>query len=315
MKTTAIKAWIALIALMASGYGVVVAQTLDCSCERNTAVAFACTESLRAPDGTTLPNERLSDVRISYPELYSGIGSQGARPLPQNRNPVLFFEERANWPALGIAQPRTAWEYAQRGIYRQDERENDPGSLEAAVADYLKAEEESNGRILIVESRLAYISLQEGERRAENNDETGAMQCFDEAIERFCRVLEEAPFHQGVHFERGEALKDKFDITTDQMTRQSLFNQARQSFQCELELAPNSQRTHFALAELYMEEGCTDVFGPNPGPCQQGAITSLDVYLRQARWHSDTQPIRLLKAQMYCQDLGGARPPNRPGCQ
>lgn len=314
MKTTAIKAWIASIALVAGGYGVIMAQEPNCSCEHNTSVSLTCTASLSAPEGTTLPNERLSDVRVSYPELHAGIGSQGAQPLLQRQeeqNPLFFFEERANWPALGISQPRTAWEYAQRGIYRQDEREN----IAAAVADYLKAEEDSNGRILIVESRLAYIALKEGERLGKEGNNTGAMACFDEAIERFCRVLEEAPDQQGVHFERGEAYQDKFKMTDpqDAPARQSGFDQAMQAFQCELKLAPNSQRTHFALAELFMEEGCKQILDDTQ--CRQGARTSLDVYLRQARWHSDTQPIRILKAQQSCGILGGNPPTDRPGCQ
>jgi hypothetical protein len=69
--------------------------------------------------------------------LHSGIGSQGALPQLQSPNPVFFFEAKVNWPALNIEQPRTAWEYAQRGIYRQDSL-ND---LEGAKADYQQSEQ------------------------------------------------------------------------------------------------------------------------------------------------------------------------------
>ena len=88
---------------------------------------------------------------------------------------------------------------------------------------------------------------------------------------------------------------------------------AEQELKCELELAPNSQRTQYALAELFMENACAQILGATQ--CQTGAINALDVYLRQARWHSDTRPIRILKAQQQCQTLNGVAPADRPGCQ
>jgi tetratricopeptide (TPR) repeat protein len=220
--------------------------------------------------------------------LYSGIGSQGALPQLQSRNPVFFFEAKVNWPALNIEQPRTAWEYAQRGIYRQDSLDD----LEGAKADYQQSEL-MNDRILIVQARLGVIALLENRP--------------DDAMRHLKHVAEEAPFHEGVHLKLAEAYEQKNDLV-----------RAEEAFRRELELAPNSQVTHFALAELFfplaMAGTCASMFAP-PKDCRQEAINAIDAYLRQARWHSDTQPLRILKAQSYCQQLTGApAPPPEPGC-
>lgn len=220
--------------------------------------------------------------------LYSGIGSQGALPQLQSPNPVFFFEERVNWPALNIEQPRTAWEYAQRGIYRQDSLDD----LEGAKADYQQSAMMSK-RILIVQARLGVIALLENRP--------------DDAIVHLERVAEEAPYHEGVHLKLAEAYEQKNDLV-----------KAEEELKKELELAPNSQVTHFALAELFfpiaMPDACASVFGAAKD-CRQEAISSIDAYLRQARWHSDTQPLRILKAQRYCQRLTGAPElPLEPGC-
>ncbi|MDH3601195.1 MAG: hypothetical protein OEU26_16365 [Candidatus Tectomicrobia bacterium] len=219
--------------------------------------------------------------------LYRGLDSQGALPQLQSPNPVFFFEEKVNWPALNIAQPRTAWEYAQRGIYRQDSL-NDLGG---AKADYQQSEQ-MNARILIVQARLGVIALLENRP--------------DDAILHLEHVAEEAPFHEGVHLKLAEAYEQKNDLV-----------RAEAEFRRELALAPNSQVTHFALAELFFPlvtaGTCASVFGAAID-CRQEAINSIDAYLRQARWHSDTQPLRILKARMYCQQLTATVPPE-PGCQ
>lgn len=228
------------------------------------------------------------EARYDEP-LYRGLDSQGALPQMQSPNPVFFFEERVNWPALNIEQPRTAWEYAQRGIYRQDHLED----LEAAKADYQQSEQ-MNDRILIVQARLGVIALLENQP--------------DEAIEHLEHVAEEAPFHEGVYLKLGEAYKQKNDLV-----------RAEQEFRRELELAPNSQVTHYALMELFFplarDGTCASVFGPAVD-CRQRAINAIDAYLRQARWHSDTQPLRIIKARRYCQLLlSPVVPSPEPGCQ
>lgn len=226
------------------------------------------------------------EVKGTYPPLHAGIGSQGAQPLPQAPDPVLFFEGKVNWPALGIAGPRTAWEYAQRGIYRQDELEDIAG----AVADYLKSES-MNDRILIVQARLGVIALKEGVRLEKAGNHAASLNQLEAAIAHFDHILEEAPFHQGIHFKRGEAYEHKHAITHDPDD----LAKAEAAFRAELALAPNSQRTHFALAQLFRKENRL-----------QEAIDALDAYLRQAKWHSDPYPFRILKARQLRQELAAA---------
>jgi len=227
------------------------------------------------------------EYNVDYEPLYRGLDSQGGQPAVQSPNPVFFFEAKVNWPALKIDQPRTAWEYAQRGMYRQDAL----GDVAGAKADYEESER-LNRRILIVQARLGVMALQEG--RA------------DDAIRHLDHVVEEAPFHEGVHLKLAEAYEQKGDPV-----------KAEEAYKKELALVPNSQVTHFALAELFyplaLAGTCAQTFDADKD-CRQEAITALDHYLRQARWHSDTQPIRILKARGLCRQLGADIPPET-GCQ
>lgn len=224
---------------------------------------------------------------VDYDPLYRGLDSQGGQPAAQSPNPVFFFEAKVNWPALKVAEPRTAWEYAQRGMYRQD----DLGDLEAAKADYEKSEQ-MNDRILIVQARLGVIALQEGRP--------------DDALRHLEHVAEEAPFHEGVHLKLAEAYEQKGELV-----------KAEAAYKKELRLVPDSQITHLALAELFyplvVAGTCAQSFDANKD-CRREAITALDHYLRQARWHSDTRPLRILKARRLCQELGATVSPEI-GCQ
>src|SRR5260370_32695616 len=56
---------------------------------------------------------------------------QTTNPNYPNRNPF-YVEGKVDYEKLGIASPGNAWEYAQRGIYRQDDLED----IAVAVADY-----------------------------------------------------------------------------------------------------------------------------------------------------------------------------------
>ncbi len=156
-----------------------------------------------------------------------------------------------------------------------------------------------NGRIVIVQARLGVIALYE--KRP------------DDAIRHLNHVLEEVPFHEGVNLKLGEAYELKYEMDHD---HQHLIK-AEAAFRKELELSPNSQVTHFALATLLAEHAmagtCATVFGAAKD-CHQDAKDSLDAYLHQARWHSDTQPYRILKARRLCLQLQGTVPVE-PGCQ
>jgi tetratricopeptide (TPR) repeat protein len=197
--------------------------------------------------------------------LHAGIGSQGGQPDRQSPDPTFYFEERVNWPALvrqipgcenvspADCQPRSAWEYAPRGIYKQDELE----TMEAAVEDYRKSEETTT-RIQIVQARLGVIEKREAREREESGDYAGAVEHAEAAIEHFDHILEEAPFHQGVPFLLAEANEIKYKGLKGlgrATEAAAALEKAEEEFERELTLAPASQRTHLALAVLFIEEG------------------------------------------------------------
>src|SRR5690242_1407936 len=63
-----------------------------------------------------------------------GVTYQTANPNYPIRNPF-YFEGRVDWDLLKIEQPSNAWEYAQRGIHKQDDLEDFAGAME----DYRKS--------------------------------------------------------------------------------------------------------------------------------------------------------------------------------
>ena len=231
-----------------------------------------------------------------YDPLYAGIGSQGGEPSEQKPDPTFFFEDRVNWPALQKqipgGEPRTAWEYGQRGMYKQDELEDVAG----AVVDY-KTSESMNPRIQIVQARLGVIALKDAEHLEEQGQYQQAVTRLDDAIGRFDHILEESPYHQGLHYLLGEAYEAKhtaLDHLGDASGSADALAKAEEEFQQELNLAPASQRTHLALAELLIGEGRNDQ-----------AVQHLTVYLCQAKLHSDTVPLRILQARKEREDLTG----------
>lgn len=259
-----------------------------------------------------------------YGPLHKGIGSQGGQPKDQtDPDPTFFFEERVNWPALQRhipgGEPRTAWEYAQRGMYKQDELAYgavDPADrehyMEEAIADYNKSEElsrkaqveedgqpaeEHHPRILIVQARLAVIEFKEGEELEHEGKYEEALVPLESAKGRLEFILEESPFHQGVPFLLGEVFEVEHKIYSalgNTAKSKESFDEAVKYFKEELKLAPGSQRTHYVLAELLEEEGDT-----------QEALAHLDTYLCQAKLHSDTEPFRILKARKKREELAG----------
>lgn len=262
-------------------------------------VAAAALFAIAGPAAAQVPP---SERQYTQP-LHAGIGSQAGQPDPQPVDPTFFFEERVNWPALARqipgcenvapadCQPRSAWEYAQRGMYKQDELENIP----AAVEDYRKSEE-MNNRIQIVQARLGVIEKREAEELKEAGQYESALTHIEVAIEHFDHILEEAPNHQGVPFLLGEAYEIKYELLKElgrAGDAAEALAKAEEEFMRELELAPASQRAHLALAELFIEEGR-----------DSEALPHLETYLCQAQWNSDQFPYRILKAQKERQQLG-----------
>lgn len=221
----------------------------------------------------------VSQFRGQFSPLHAGIDSPGAVLAPQNPNPQHFFEFRVDWPLLNISEPRTAWEYTQRGIYFQD----DVGDLNAAMANYMRADELERARscapgippvpgracLQILHGRLANIYLESGQ--------------FQRAIDELDFILEENPFAPGLHFELAEAYV-------------GLGNRAKaiEEFGRELEIQPCHQATHFELGELLLEEGD-----------EIGGRQHLTEYLQQALLHCDSFPHKILKARRLLSQHGG----------
>src|ERR1043166_7992728 len=63
-----------------------------------------------------------------------GVTYQTTNPNYPVRNPF-YFEGRVDWDLVKIDQPSNAWEYAQRGIHKQDDLEDFQGAIE----DYRKS--------------------------------------------------------------------------------------------------------------------------------------------------------------------------------
>jgi tetratricopeptide (TPR) repeat protein len=218
------------------------------------------------------------------PPLHAGIDSPGAVIEEQPENPVFFFEGKVDWLLLEIAEPRTAWEYTQRGMFLQDDVED----VDAALEDYLHAKEllaeiaerlndpTLPDRLLILHFRMANIYLKRGNYR--------------EAIQEFEVLLEEDPELSGVNRHIAEA----YDGLRE-------FENAYKAYQEELKLNPLNQKTLFEFALFLLEpevrlEGVVQ---------ETVAREHLEIYLQEAAYHCDTYPYKILKADKLVRDLGG----------
>src|SRR5271170_7796832 len=65
----------------------------------------------------------------STPPYVPGVTFQTTNPNYPLPNPF-YFEGRIDWNLLNIATPSNAWEFAQRGIYRQDDLQDIAGAIQ-----------------------------------------------------------------------------------------------------------------------------------------------------------------------------------------
>lgn len=218
------------------------------------------------------------------PPMYSGVDSQGARPRPQVPDPVLFFEAKAYWPSLGIDEPRTAWEHAQRGMYRQDDLEDVDGAME----DYLRALE-LNDHLLIAHARLGTIALNRGAELAQTGtSSSAALAQLGEAVFRFQEVLAEQPHRQGMNLKIGDARRIRFRITGNPADA----DEAISAYRTELEAAPSNQHCWYQLAFLLRDRGR-----------MQEAKAAVRRYLELAALHGDPYPYKILTAEKLEREL------------
>ena len=238
---------------------------------------------------------------------------QSANPHYPNRNPF-YFEGKIDYEKLGIASPGNAWEYAQRGIHRQDDLEDIAG----AMADYresLALNSLSDGSCQLVTSvpaqdfgkldpppcmftvrlRLGYLLMRDTP---------------EEAVTLFQEVRQIDPQRLEVSALMGAAYATSAGRAKTGSERRRLYSQAIAAYQAELALSPvtpqtialtgdeaNNAHTHWELAGIY--EKLED---------PASAIAEYELYLKATKWHSDVYPWRIPIAQKKIARLRASLP-------
>jgi len=226
-----------------------------------------------------------------------GVTYQAANPNYPERNPF-YFEGRIDWDLLRIDTPANAWEYAQRGIHKQDDLEDVRGAIE----DYRKSislNNLENGTCQLITTAtpgfgqntkpppcMFTVRLRLGNLLKDTKPE--------EAINLFRQVLEIDPLHLGVNTFIGETYAHIGEN-----------EKAVEAYKAELALSPvtdlskkltgdkaNNARAHWALAGLYEKLGAYAT-----------AVDELDLYLKATKWHSDTYPWRIDLARKRIEKL------------
>jgi tetratricopeptide (TPR) repeat protein len=244
------------------------------------------------------------------PPYVPGVTFQTTNPNYPLPNPF-YFEGRIDWNLLNITTPSNAWEFAQRGIYKQDDLADAAG----AILDYQQSIAMNglgNGTCQIVTApvptsgvltpapcmftvrlRLAGL-LQQGSPK--------------QAISLYQEVTMIDPLRLGVH----KAIADTYAAmaTTETVAANATadYNQAITEYQAELALSPvtsfttaltadlaNNAHVHWALAGIYQTLG---------NSTQEAS--ELNLYLQATQWHSDTYPWRISLAKSRLAALSGA---------
>ena len=235
--------------------------------------------------------------------------AQTANPNYPNRNPF-YFEGRVDWNLLKIATPSTAWEFVQRGIHYQDDRQDST----SAIADYRTAismNSLANGTCQIFTTpvpvspsvnpapcmftprlRLAHLVKQDTP---------------EVAIGLFREVLAIDALHLGVNAFIGEAYEIEAAAAADTQSKNTSLQNAIAAYRVELALSPvtpqtmaltgdraNNAHVHWSLAGIYAELGDT----------AEQAL-ELESYLEATQWHSDTYAWRIQLAKTRLAKLRG----------
>jgi tetratricopeptide (TPR) repeat protein len=252
-------------------------------------------------------------LSLSSPSFAQTGVFQTTNPNYPNRNPF-YFEGKVDYEKLSIASPGNAWEYAQRGIHRQDDLEDIPG----AMADYresLSLNSLSDGSCQIVTSvpapdfgkldpppcmftvrlRLGYLLMRDSP---------------EEALTLFQEVLRIDPQRLEVNSLMGDANATSAGRARTGSERRRLYSQSIAAYQAELALSPVTQQTialtgdeannahaHWALAGIY--EKLED---------PASAIAEYELYLKATKWHSDVYPWRIPIAQKKIAQLQATLP-------
>ena len=230
---------------------------------------------------------------------------QSTNPNYKTRNPF-YFEGRVDWDLLNITQPSTAWEFAQRGIHKQD----DLGDTVGAIADYSQALAMNslvNGSCQLITTAPAGFGQNTNpppcmftpRLRLANLIRSSQPQ---NAIGLLQEVLLIDPLRLNVNAMIGQINAAMAQTATDPTQANSFYGQAITAYQAELALSPvnerltrdeaNNAHVHWALAEIYR------LISDAPH-----VTAELRLYLDATRWHSDTYPWRITLAQKRLKNL------------
>jgi tetratricopeptide (TPR) repeat protein len=239
-----------------------------------------------------------------------GVTYQKDNPNYPTRNPF-YFEGRIDWNLLKITQPSNAWEYMERGIYKQDDLEDYAG----AIADYQQS---------IAMNNLAAKTCQLVTTALPSSGQLDPPPCMftvrlrlagllresdpTQAISLYQEALNIDPLRLGVHNAIAEVYASMADSASVPNQATTLYQQAVTEYQAEITLSPvtplqiqvtgdtaNNAHVHWELAEVY---------GKLNQPSDQ--MNELNLYLQATQWHSDTYPWRITLAQKRIANIQAA---------
>lgn len=226
-------------------------------------------------------------------------------PLP---NPF-YFEGRIDWNLLKITTPSNAWEFAERGIYKQDDLQDTAG----AILDYQQSialNGLTNGTCQIVTGPIPTSGV------------LSPMPCMftvrlrlagllqksspQQALALYQEVAKIDPLKLGVHEAMAQTYAAMAPTETVAANTTADYNSAIAEYQAELALSPvttfttnltadlaNNAHVHWALAAIYQTLG---------NSTQEAS--ELNLYLQATQWHSDTYPWRIALATARLTALG-----------
>ena len=239
-----------------------------------------------------------------------GVTYQSTNPNYPQPNPF-YFEGRIDWNLLNITTPSNTWEFAQRGIYKQDDLQDTAG----AIQDYKQSialNNLGNGTCQIVAGpvptsgvltpapcmftvRLRLAGL------LRNSSPQDAIALYQE-------VTKIDPLRLGVHAAMAETYAGMAAAEPVAANATADYQQAISEYRAELALSPvtefttaltgdlaNNAHVHWGLAEIYHTLGDS-----------AHEATELDLYLKATQWHSDTYPWRITLAKARLSAMGGS---------
>ncbi len=242
------------------------------------------------------------------PPYVPGVTYQTTNPNYLLPNPF-YFEGRIDWNLLKITTPSNAWEFAERGIYKQDDLQDTAG----AILDYQQSVAMNgltNGTCQIVTGPVPTSGVLSPapcmftvRLRLAGLLQKSAPQ---QAIALYQEVVKIDPLKLGVHEAMAQTYAGMATAETVPANATADYNNAIAEYQAELALSPvtafttnltadlaNNAHVHWALAAIYQTLG---------NSTQEAS--ELNLYLEATQWHSDTYPWRIALAKAKLTALG-----------